>query len=276
MDILLGKFVCVRLVRMNHIDLEQFQFDYDQTWAALFLHPDGTVFARYGSRTADGPMAMNSMKGLQTTMQRVLKAQAGFPENKERFAAKRGPRPDYKWPKDIPSPTIKKALGSTAGESKSCVHCHNVYDGLHEVLEKENRYDPAKLWKYPLPQNPGLTVDSEAGNRITAVAAESAAAKAGLQAGDVIETLNGQAILSFADIQFVLHYLPDSATLKAQATRGDTTREHSLKLDSGWRRTDQSWRVSMYGMPPRPRLWVQALDADARRSLSIAGDKMAI
>ena len=134
---------------MNEIDLEQFQFDYDQTWAALFLHPDGTVFARYGSRTADGPMAMNSMEGLQATMQKVLEAHADYPENKDRFAAKRGPTPKYRWPKDIPSPTIEKVLSNTVGERQSCVHCHNVYDGLHEALEKENRYDPNKLWKYP-------------------------------------------------------------------------------------------------------------------------------
>ena len=261
---------------MNEIDLEQFQFDYDQTWAALFLHSDGTVFARYGSRTAEGPMAVNSMSGLQTTMKRVLNAHEGYPENRERYVAKRGPRRQYRWPKEIPSPTIKKVIGNNAGKSKSCVHCHNVYDGLHEVLQQENRYDPDKLWKYPLPQNLGMTVAATTENRVAAVAVGSAAAKAGLLAGDIIQALNGQAILSLADIQFVLHHLPDAATLEVEAKRDDVTREFSVDLKPGWRRTDNSWRVSMYGMPPRPRLWVQALSSDRKSALGITVDKMAI
>ena len=52
------------MVKMNGVDLRQFQFDYDMAWAALFLHPDGTVYARYGSRTVDGPMATNSASWL--------------------------------------------------------------------------------------------------------------------------------------------------------------------------------------------------------------------
>ena len=78
---------------MQGVDLEQFQFDYDLTWAALFLHPDGTVFARYGGRTRDGPMANNSIEGLTATMDRVLEAYKGYPENRALFASKRGPKP---------------------------------------------------------------------------------------------------------------------------------------------------------------------------------------
>ena len=49
------------MVRMNGVELGQFQFDYDQTWSAMFLLADGTVLARYGTRNAEGPMAVNSM-----------------------------------------------------------------------------------------------------------------------------------------------------------------------------------------------------------------------
>src|SRR5262249_1722148 len=48
---LLEKFVCVRIVHANGMDLSQFQFDYDQSWAAFFLNPDMTIYGRYGTRS---------------------------------------------------------------------------------------------------------------------------------------------------------------------------------------------------------------------------------
>lgn len=40
---LLDKFVCVRIVQTNGMDLSLFQFDYDQSWAAFFMNADTTV-----------------------------------------------------------------------------------------------------------------------------------------------------------------------------------------------------------------------------------------
>ena len=37
---LLDKFVCVRIVHANGMDLSQFQFDYDQSWSALRKNAD--------------------------------------------------------------------------------------------------------------------------------------------------------------------------------------------------------------------------------------------
>ena len=48
---LLDKFVCVRIVHANGLDLSQFQFDYDQSWAAFLLNADLTIYGRYGTRS---------------------------------------------------------------------------------------------------------------------------------------------------------------------------------------------------------------------------------
>ena len=90
------KFICLRMVKMNGVDLEQFRFDYDLSWAALFLHPDGTVYARYGSRSVAGPMVSNSTEGLVATMERVLDAHRQYPANRHLFADKRGPEPRFR------------------------------------------------------------------------------------------------------------------------------------------------------------------------------------
>ena len=66
------KFISVRQVEMKGVDLTLFQFDHDLNWAAMFINADGTVYARYGTQSAEGPDAYNSIEGLRNTMERVL------------------------------------------------------------------------------------------------------------------------------------------------------------------------------------------------------------
>ena len=48
---LLDKFVCVRQVSTNGLDLGLFQFDTDQSFAAFLLNADGTIYGRFGTRS---------------------------------------------------------------------------------------------------------------------------------------------------------------------------------------------------------------------------------
>ena len=74
-------FVAVRQVEMKGVDLSQFQFDYDLNWAAMFLNADGTVYARYGTQSAQGADAYNSIESLEKTMYRVLVLHENYPAN---------------------------------------------------------------------------------------------------------------------------------------------------------------------------------------------------
>ncbi len=58
------KFVSVRQVEMKDVDLSLFEFDHDLNWAAMFINADGTIYARYGTQSAEGPDAYNSIDGL--------------------------------------------------------------------------------------------------------------------------------------------------------------------------------------------------------------------
>ena len=120
---------------MNQGDLSQFQFDYDQTWAMLFLRPDGSVIARYGSRNSTDAMTLNSLAGLTSTMRRALTANRSWPDRSELYADKRGPEPEFKRPEDIPSETIAKIQDRGPDSRKSCIHCHNVYDARRDVVK---------------------------------------------------------------------------------------------------------------------------------------------
>ncbi len=260
---------------MNDLDLAQHQFDFDLTWAALFLHSDGTVFARYGSRTKEGPMAINSVAGLTKTMERVLEEHSRYPKNRDFFAAKKGPSPKVRLVKEIPSKRIRKILARKPGREQ-CIHCHNVYDAFHDVALDAGTYDPRKLWKYPLPDSVGVVLERTGGRRVERVVPDSAAARAGIRPGDELDTLGGQKILSFADVQFVLHHLPVKTELPATLKRDGGTIAATLALSGKWREGNLSWRGSMYGMPPSPGLWVQAFKPDAKKERGIAANQLAL
>src|SRR5436190_5886845 len=46
---LLDKFICVRVINANALDLSLFQFDYDLSFSTVFFNGDRTVYGRYGS-----------------------------------------------------------------------------------------------------------------------------------------------------------------------------------------------------------------------------------
>ena len=71
------RFIPVRQVEMKGVDLSLFQFDHDLNWAAMFINGDGTVYARYGTQSAEGPDAYNSIEGLVRTAPAVTRCRTG-------------------------------------------------------------------------------------------------------------------------------------------------------------------------------------------------------
>ncbi len=261
------------MVKMNGVDLRQFQFDFDLTWSALFLHPDGTVFARYGSRTVEGAMVSNSAAGLTATMRRVLEAYQGYPANRGRFESKRGSPPRFERPEDFPYlANRRRARRVNRG---NCIHCHNVHEAFHD-FEIDRKGRPERVYKYPHPENIGLRIAKDSGIEVSAVLADSPASRARLNTGDVLQAVNGQAILSIADLQFALHNLGEKEELVLEVRRDDQRLEKKLRLEGDWRRNDFSWRVSLNGFPPSPGLYLRLLEKSEKRELGIARDGLAL
>src|SRR5205823_6127033 len=90
----------------------------------------------------------------------------------------------------------------------ACIHCHHVYDFRREALRAAGKWSLDEVWVYPLPENVGLTLDRDWGDRVRAVAAGSAAARLGRAAGDTLRSVNGLPVASFADLQYALHRAP--------------------------------------------------------------------
>ena len=261
-----AKFVSVRQVEMKGVDLSLFQFDHDLNWAAMFINADGVVYARYGTQSAEGADAYNSIDGLITTMNRVLELHANYPANRQELVGKRGTPKPHSSALELPglSNPAKYAQETTRS---NCIHCHNIHDAEHQHALDTGKWSPELMWKYPLPDNIGLKIDRSHGIRINEVIRDSAAAVAGLQAGQEILRVNGQRMTSIADMQWVLHNLPGTETSVALETAGGG--RFTVKLASGWRKTDFSWRGSMWNAPPKLNMWMPELSAEKKLQLGL-------
>jgi hypothetical protein len=260
------QFVCVRVVTIDDVDLGLFQFDYDQTWCAFFLNVDGTIYGRYGTRAASGRNSTThiSVASLRKTMQRVLELHNGYPSNKAQLTGKRGPEPEYRAPKDIPRV-----------ERRHCIECHQVRGNVLRHRWREKRLTAADIWPFPLPESVGLKMDADDGLRVQAVAPNSPAERAGIAAGDELMTLDGQRLVSQADIQWVLHRAPVEAKVVAALNRGGRGLRKTIVLSGSWKEADLSWRASTWpGL--RYGLHTVPLSAAEKKQADLAADRLAL
>ena len=258
---LADKFVRVRLTRLDSVDLNVFEFDYDLTLMVFFLNAEGKIYARYGGRDALSADGRHSLAGLHYTMQSVL----AMNDRKEKGFA----------PTSAEKPRFIRDLAGPIDFGRGCVHCHQVKEILNDRLRQAGQWSRDMVWRYPLPENLGLELEIERGNVIKEIKAGSAAARAGLKARDVVQELNAVPIHSFADAQFALDRAPATGVIPIRLRRGDRVLEAKLSLPEGWRKTDISWRTSMRRLVASPHLWGDDLTAREKRALGLSVNQLA-
>jgi hypothetical protein len=267
---LLDRFVCVRIVQANDIDLTRFQFDFDQSFAVILMNPDSTIYGRFGTRSDRPETEDISLSGLRKAMEAALQMHEDFPALKASLAGKQARQARYANPREYPSLAGRYDTRlDYAGEvARSCMHCHQVREAERLVFRTAGEPIPdAVLYPYPDPAVLGLKLEPTEIATIEALAADSIADRAGLRVGDAITALDGQPLLSIADLQWVLHNTPDAAQLPAQILRDGQAIDLTLDLPEGWRRGDISWRVTTWELR-RMALGGMVLDdlSDADRS----------
>lgn len=265
------RFVSLRQVEMKGVDLSLFQFDHDLNWAAMFINADGVVYGRYGTQSAAGPDAYNSIESLEQAMLRVLDLHAKYPANATALADKRAAQKPYKTALEMPGLEDREKLrGPTA--RNNCIHCHNIHDAEQTEWQKNGTFSWDKVWRYPLPDNVGLHIDPKDGTRVESVVADTPAARAGMSAGDIVTHVNGQPIISIADIQWVLHGLPHGdAKVDFTYERAGKSTAATLALSGDWKKSDIIWRGSTWSIKPRPGFWAPEASAEELKRLGVKG-----
>ena len=251
---LLDQFVRVRVVSTNGLDLSLFAYDYDQSFAVFFLNADGTVYGRFGTRSHRTNWVGDvSIEGLAKALRGTLDLHTEYPKNKASLASKRGQIAEYAVPEKFPSLKGKYTdkLNYAGNVVQSCIHCHQIADAQRDLYRQKREAIPETvLFPFPHPKILGLVLDPKERATISSVEPGSLSEQAGFKAGDVIRTLNGQSLLSMADIQWVLHqFSAQGGMLNAEVLRDNKSVPVTLKLPEGWRRAgDLSWRSSSWGL----------------------------
>ena len=90
--------------------------------------------------------------------------------------------------------------------------------------------------------------------------------------------LDGQPLLSIADVQWVLHNAASTATLAAQVRRNGASIPLSMSLEPGWRRGNISWRTTTW--PLREMgfggMKLETLKDEERQQAGLTRDQMAL
>jgi serine protease Do len=254
------QFVLLRITNMRGLDLDIFDFDFDLTWAALFLNADGHVLGRYGTQGAEPAEQHRSTKGLRYAMTQALdKNRHQPPENLPRKPGKR--------PEDYPL--------SQKISPKGCIHCHNINEFRREEKQKTGAWKIDDVFVYPDPRTLGLILDVDQGNKILDVLPSSSAEKLGLKKGAILQTLAGKSVASLADVRHALHQIPAHGPLHLTWVHQDNLHQGTMELPPGWRITDVSWRWSLKSLAPAPGVDGEDLSAEEKRKLGLSPSHLA-
>ncbi len=279
---LLDKFVCVRLINANAIDLARFQFDYDLSFSTMFFNADGTVYGRYGSWVHQADPDAKETIGYRRALEGALALHRGYPENGVTLAGKQGGPTPFRTPVEIPALAEKygRELNWNGKVVQSCVHCHQVGEAFRTYYRAKGAQVPLeRIYPLPAAETIGLRLAPDQAATIAAVVPGSLAASAGFRVGDEFVFFGGQPLISIADFSWVLHRASEASTLAAVVKRGGDEVGLKLTLPAGWRmKADISKRVGTWSMRAMAfgGLTLVDLDEAARAERGIGAEAMAL
>jgi serine protease Do len=281
---LLEKFVRVRVISANGLDLSLFQFDTDQSFAVFMLSGDGTIYGRFGTRSDETQWTDDvSIEGLAKALDGALALHHNYPQNKAELAAKKGPAGAFAAPERYPKLEGKygSQLDYEGNVVRSCIHCHQIGDAQRQFYRDRSGTIPEQvLFPYPHPKAIGLILDPKERATVLRVEKGSLADQFGFHAGDVIAKLAGQPLLSIADVQWVLHHVPaNGGSIKATIERDGKAAEAAVNLPSGWRQNDDiAWRASSWELRRMGLggMYLKPLPADQRAERKLSAEVMAL
>lgn len=249
------------MLKIQGVDLNQFEFDYDLTWAVFFMNPSGKIYGRYGGRDGKGPDTRNTLESLHFAMEAALAEHRKNPNAKPEAPAK---APVY-----VENSPIAKA------QYRGCIHCHQVKEIQRADAMSAGTWNRESIYTYPLPENVGITLDLDLANVINAVAPKSSAERAGIKPGDVLRTLNRVSVYSFADACYGLHKAPLEGEIAVAYERKGKPFEGTLSLAPGWRRTNVTWRPSLLDLLPSLTVYGEDLTAKEKQALGLDEKRLA-
>jgi hypothetical protein len=230
----LSQYVCVRVTRMDNVDVGLFDRDWNNAIYFFVLNGDEQIYMRYGGRESQSPDTYNSLESLQLALEQGLKLH----ERALKGELPAEPRPKPVFPREMP------LLVERTFARRQCVECHLIGDFQNIQREQDGVLEKVThLYRSPDIKTLGIYLDVPKGLVVKEV--RDSVAAAGMQAGDRIVAWNGTPVWTFGDVQY-RHDKVDRRAEKIQITveRAGKPVQLTVALPKRWWWTDLRFRQS--------------------------------
>jgi hypothetical protein len=194
------QYVCVRIPRMDDVNIALFDYDRYNTLYFFILNADEQIYLRYGGRDAESQDSYLSLDSIELALKQGLDLHRQYQQGTLAKAA--SPKPTT--PREIP------LLVERTFARNQCVECHLIGDFLLQQREQEGNLDKlSQMFRSPDLKTIGIHLDVPQG--LLVKEAKGAVEQAGMRQGDVIRSINGTSVWTFGDLQWFLDKTPRSA-----------------------------------------------------------------
>jgi hypothetical protein len=259
----LEQYVCVRIVRMDNVDVGLFERDWNNAIYFFILNADEQIYMRYGGRDSASADTYNNMDSMELALKQGLVLHRQYLAGE----LKKTERPKPLFPREMPL-LVKRTFATGA-----CVECHLIGDYQNLQREQDGVLDKVTyLYRSPDIKTIGIYLDAPKG--LLVKEARDAARGAGMQPGDLITALNGSPVWTFGDLQYRYDKVDRKADkVELTVTRNGAPVNLTIALPPRWWWTDLRFRQS--SVEPRNYFEDVPLAADEKRKLGLNPDGFA-
>ncbi len=259
----LSQYVCVRVVRMDDVDVGLFDRDWNNAIYFFVLNADEQIYMRYGGRESESPDTYNSLDSLRIALEQGLVLHRQYLQ---------GSLPKQKRPKSLFPREMPLLVARTFAQGQ-CVECHLIGDFQNIQRERDGVLDKlAQLYRSPDIKTIGISLDVPKG--LVVKEATGAVAAAGMKRGDRIAAWNGVPVWTFGDVQYRYDKVDRRArSLEITVDRSGQSLRLTVELPPRWWWTDLRFRQS--SVDPRLDFEDRPLTGDEKQKLGLNPDSFA-
>ena len=203
---LLSQYVCVRITRMDDVDIALFERDWNNTLYYFLMNADEQIYMRYGGRDAEKSMTYLDLNSLELALEKGSSSTADI----RRVNSRRRSAPSRCFRAQIP-PLVERTFARN-----QCVECHLIGD-FNLIIESrpEALNKLTDMYRWPDIRAIGIELDVPKG--LIVKEAKDAVQAAGMKPGDRIAALNGTPVWTFGDLQYLLRQSSHGALSRSRS-----------------------------------------------------------